>query len=369
MGKNRLQKEKLRIAFTGGGSAGHIIPGIAVYEKLAEERAATALWLSSKKRWERDLIEQSGIRTLPISSGKLRRYFSFANFVDVFRIIHGFFESLVLLKRIKPQLLFSKGGSVSLPPVIASSLLSIPVIIHDSDYDPGLATRLTAFSASLICIPCESSRSLYRTSLRDRLQVTGNPVRKVFFSADTQRGRDFFGNPVLPILLVIGGSLGAEEINALLESSLADLCKECFVFHITGEGKASGFSHPNYRQADYLHEQLPDAVAAADLVVSRAGAGVMWELGVLGKAMLLIPKGKSGSRGDQLLNARYFGDAAAAAAVSPEKVDTEAFIHAIIGLIREPGIRRKLGMNAQALCNADGAARIARLILGKTDAL
>lgn len=369
MGKNRLQKEKLRIALTGGGSAGHIIPGIAVYEKLAEGRETAALWLSSKKRWERDLIEKSGIKTLPISSGKLRRYFSLENFVDIFRIMHGFFESLVLLRRIKPQLLFSKGGFVSLPPVIASRLLRIPVIIHDSDYDPGLATRLTAFCASLICIPYEKSRSCYRNSCCSRLQVTGNPVRKAFFSADAQRGRDFLGNPVLPILLVIGGSLGAEQLNMLLESALEDLCKECFVFHIVGAGKAIGFSHPNYLQADYLHEQLPDVAAAADLVVSRSGAGVLWELGVLGKAMLLIPKGTLGSRGDQLRNARYFHDAGAAVMVSPEKIDTEALIHAIIGLIREPENRRKLSVTAQAVCNADGADRIARLILGKTDAL
>ena len=309
----------ISIAFTGGGTGGHIYPGLAVASELKNQTDCSfrLFWIGSCSGMDRSIVEEAGIEFFGVPSGKLRRNFSLNNITDFFRVAAGFFAARKILKKEKPCMLFSKGGFVSVAPCAAASSLGIPVFTHESDFSPGLATRInTRFvsrTGGRIFTAYEDTCRFLPEAVRDRVTVSGNPVRSVFKGADAAKGRAFLGvEEGQRILLVLGGSQGAQEINELVRAALPDLIKVYTVVHQTGPNlKWDIGSSERYKPFAYIREEMPDVMAAAELVMGRSGAGI-WEWAVSGKPMLLIPLSGSGTRGDQVENARYFENKGAA---------------------------------------------------------
>ena len=324
---------KTTFVFAGGGTGGHIYPGLAVADELralAKEHneAIAIIWLGNSGGMDRELVEKSGSvdAFYGIPSGKLRRNFSLKNFIDLFKIGAGLFTSLVRLMRIKPAVLFSKGGFVSVTPCIAAKLLGIPVYTHECDFTPGLATRINSRFASKILVSYEATKNYLPTAKRPLSLLTGNPVRPVFYAADAERGRRFlFGDsqPEKPVLLVMGGSLGAHQINMLVQENLDWLCGHFTLVHQTGRADEAmtRIQHEGYYPYAFIYKEMCDVIAAADVVLSRAGANSIWECAVLAKPMLLIPLCGSGTRGDQVDNAKFFVEQHAALMLLGKEAD------------------------------------------------
>lgn len=293
------------IVLTGGGTAGHVTPNIALIPAL-KEAGYQISYIGSYEGIERKLIEELGIPYYGIASGKLRRYFDVKNFTDPFRVLKGFGEAKSLLKKLKPDVVFSKGGFVTVPVVIAAKRCKIPAIIHESDMTPGLANKLCIPSAVKVC--CNFPETV--SSLpADKAVLTGTPIREELRSGDKEAGRQFCGfSADKPVLMVIGGSLGAAAVNQHVRSILPELLKDIQVIHLCGKGKLdeSLVGTPGYVQFEYIKKELADLFALADIVVSRAGANAICELFDLNKPNLLIPLSAKASRGDQILNARSF---------------------------------------------------------------
>ncbi|MES2744296.1 MAG: undecaprenyldiphospho-muramoylpentapeptide beta-N-acetylglucosaminyltransferase [Bdellovibrionota bacterium] len=290
-----------KIVLTGGGTAGHVMPHIAMIP--AYKKWGWQLTYIGSAGIEKALIEKEAIPYHTIATGKLRRYLSLQNFTDLFRIAKGFVQSFQLLRKIKPDLVFSKGGFVSVPVAYAAWLLRIPVVSHESDLTPGLANKLIApFCRFLFYAFPDTANHI---KVRDKAEA-GIPVRPTLFRGNKDRGLTLCGfERGTPVLLVMGGSLGAERINKALQESLRDLVDQWQVVHLTGKGKGIAFSHPRYKAFEYVNEGLEDIFAATDAVISRAGANSLFELKALRKPMLLIPL-DIGSRGDQIHNAESF---------------------------------------------------------------
>jgi UDP-N-acetylglucosamine--N-acetylmuramyl-(pentapeptide) pyrophosphoryl-undecaprenol N-acetylglucosamine transferase len=306
------------VAFTGGGSGGHIYPGLAVASRLQKLMPCRIFWIGSAGGMDRAVAGAGGLEFFGVPSGKLRRYFSLKNLSDMFKVAAGFFAARKILKREKPALLFSKGGFVSVPPCAAAFSLGIPVFAHESDLTPGLATRINTGFTEKIFIPYGKSADFFPKAVRGKLEVSGNPVRAEFAAADAAKGRAFLGLAEgEPVLLVLGGSQGSAEINALVKAGLPELTKQYTVVHQTGdrEGETAA-SSPRYRPYRYFREELPHVIAAADLIVCRGGAGTLWECAALKKPMIIIPLRGSGTRGDQVENARMFEEAGGAVCLS-----------------------------------------------------
>ena len=362
--------EKATIAFTGGGTGGHVYPGLAVAEALrARGFDGRISWIGSKKVSDRESVEAAGIEFFPVPSGKLRRELSLNNAGDAFRVMAGYAYSRRLLKSLKPALLFSKGGYVSVPPCAAAASLGIPYFTHESDITPGLATRLNARAAEMIVLSYEATRELLPRSARGRAHVAGNPVRAAIRNGDAARGRTLLGiGERLPILFFLGGSQGARQINELVLSALPRLTKSAFVLHQTGAASAGGIDafpseDPRYRSFEYIREDMPDMLSAADLVVGRAGAGTLWESSALGKAMLLVPLCGSGTRGDQVDNADFFVRSGAAVALVGAEATADRLVEEALGLLADRRRLDAMGAAANAVAGRDAAAEIAGLIL------
>ncbi len=293
------------IVLTGGGTAGHVVPNIALMP-LLKKAGYKIHYIGSEQGIEKKLISQyKEVSYHEISSGKLRRYFSVKNFTDPFRILAGFFQSLRLIKKIKPNVCFSKGGFVSVPVVLACALKKVPIVLHESDMSPGLANKICRPFCKVMCTTFPNAAKL----VGEKGLVTGSPVRPEITSGDSLRGMIMCGfERSRPILLIMGGSSGAEAINAAVDKILDKLTEKFQIIHIRGEknlrpeleGKAG------YRQFGYVTEDLNHLLAAADIILARAGANSIFEFAALGKPMLLIPLPLSASRGDQIKNANYF---------------------------------------------------------------
>lgn len=284
---------------TGGGSAGHVIPLTPVIDALLAAGHDVS-FIGSKSGLEADLLAGMPIAYHGISVGKLRRYPSVQNGLDVFRVIAGIVQAWGLLRDIRPDVVCSKGGYVSVPVVVAAWLLRIPVLAHESDLTPGLANRLAMKVASTVCV---SFAETTLSGFGGRVQHTGSPVRAELLRGNAAAGRAQLGVQSLPILVITGGSLGAAKLNALVEAALPRLVERYYVVHVTGVGKGNVFDHARYRQFEYVADGWGDLLAAADLVVTRAGATTLFELLALAKPNLLIPLPADQSRGDQLENA------------------------------------------------------------------
>ena len=281
---------------------------MAVIDDLRKKQGVDLLYIGSKNGIEKKLIEDMGVRYEGVSCGKLRRYFSWENFKDAFKLPIGFFEAKRVLREFSPNVIFSKGGFVSVPVVAAARWLKIPVILHESDLTPGLANKLCIKYASDICISFEDTRSHISKKYLNRVVVTGTPIREEIFQGDEVRGRAFTGlDQHRPVVLVMGGSQGAQQINDLIRGSLTELLKKFQIVHIVGKGNIDiGVHTKGYVQYEYLNEQMKDIYAMCEMVVSRGGANSLAEIAALKKRALIIPIGSEASRGEQYLNSKYF---------------------------------------------------------------
>lgn len=323
-----------KILLTGGGTAGHATPNIALLPTLKKD-GHEVIYIGTKSGIERELVEKTNTKYYPISAGKLRRYLSFKNATDVFRIIKGYFDALNIIKKEKPDLVFSKGGFVTVPVVYAAHSKNVPIIIHESDMTPGLANKLCLKKADRVCVSFEST---IKNIPGKECVLTGLPVRNELFNGNKDRALNFLGfDYTKPILLVIGGSLGAQAINIAVDESIDKLLEIFNVIHIRGKGKLNEElnSKYGYKQFEYVAEELSDLMTAADIVLSRAGANVIFELLALQKPMLLVPLPLESSRGDQILNADYFENNNFARILEQSSITGEKLVSALSLLLKE----------------------------------
>lgn len=311
---------KKKILLTGGGSAGHVTPNISIYESL-RDKGFDVHYIGRKDSIEEGLIRPLGIPYHSIQAGKLRRYFDWQNFTDVFRIIIGFFQSLFILFRVQPKVIFSKGGFVACPVVWAGWVLRIPIVIHESDITPGLANRLSLPFAKKVCLTFEESGKYIKAHQRI---FTGLPVRRVIREGKKGMGYQITGfSPDKAVLLIMGGSQGAQAINEVVRADLDKLLASFQICHLAGAGHLAEIDRPGYFQLEYAKEELPDLLAISDVILSRAGATSIFEFLSLRKPSLLIPLPKSASRGDQLLNAAIFEKAGFAEVLFQEDLNKD----------------------------------------------
>ena len=317
-----------KIVMTGGGTAGHVTPNIALFDSLQKD-GYEIHYIGSYEGIEKGLIENKKIPYYGISSGKFRRYRSWKNLTDPFRVLHGFFQARRLLGRIRPNVVFSKGGFVSVPVVMAAKTRHIPVIIHESDLTPGLANKLAMPSATKVC--CNFPETLPYLP-KEKAVLTGSPIRQELLHGNKQAAKDFCGfTGDLPILMVMGGSIGSVYINNAIRGCIDTLLTKYQIIHLCGKGNIdeSLKDKKGYAQFEYISENLPDLFAAADLVVARAGDNSICELLALHKPNILIPLSRNASRGDQILNANSFAKQGFSAVLEEEEVTSEKLMATI----------------------------------------
>ena len=316
------------ILLTGGGTAGHVTPNLALIPSL-KAAGYDIRYIGSYNGMERKLIENAGIPYDGISSGKLRRYFDLKNFTDPFRVLKGYAEALKLMKKYKPDVLFSKGGFVAVPVVLAAKHYHIPTIIHESDMTPGLANKLCIPSAKWVC--CNFPETLQYLP-EDKAVLTGSPIRRELLQGDRLTGLNFTGlSAAKPIIMVIGGSLGAVAVNNAVRALLPKLLQKYQVIHICGKGHLddSLIGRPGYVQYEYVNAPLRHLFAAADLIISRAGANSICEILALRKPNILIPLSAAASRGDQILNASSFAKQGFSTLLEEEQLTEHSLFQAI----------------------------------------
>jgi len=296
----------MKIVLTGGGTGGHVIPNIAIIDYLkVNYPKAELVYIGSKKGMEKGLIAEKNCKFYAVETGKLRRYFSWENFIDLIRIPAGLIQSLFIIKKFKPQVIFAKGGYVSFPVVIAGFILRIPIILHESDLVPGMANKLLSKFADKICISYKESLNYFKN--KDKIILTGNPVRIEITKGKKEVGYKLTHfNKEKPILLVMGGSSGAAFINGIIEKNKQELLKKYQIIHICGKGKEIEIKNKNYLSFQYVNEELKDLYAISDLIISRAGANSLAEIAILNKSAIIIPLSRKASRGDQIFNAESF---------------------------------------------------------------
>lgn len=319
------------IVLTGGGTAGHVTPNIALIPSL-KNAGYQISYIGSYDGIEKKLIEDLGITYYGISSGKLRRYFDIKNFTDPFRVLKGFGEAKKLLKKLKPDVVFSKGGFVSVPVVIAAKQCKIPAIIHESDMTPGLANKLCIPSAAKVCCNFPETVSCLPA---DKAVLTGTPIREELLTGNRLEALNFCGFTAnKPVIMVIGGSLGSVVVNDAVRRILPDLLNDFQVIHLCGKGKIdeSLADTRGYIQFEYIKKELPDLFALADVVISRAGANAICEISSLAKPNLLIPLSAKASRGDQILNARSFEKQGYSMVLEEEELTPEKLLSSILEL-------------------------------------
>ena len=317
-----------KIIMTGGGTAGHVTPNLALVP-LLKEKGYEIFYIGSYTGIEKKLVEDAGITYYGISSGKLRRYHDWKNFTDPFRVIKGFSEANQLMKHIKPDVVFSKGGFVSVPVVMAAARQHIPAIIHESDMTPGLANKLAIPFASKVC--CNFPETMQY--LPDGKAVhTGSPIRKELFSGNKEAGLEFTGfNTDKPVILIMGGSIGSRFINNAVWASLDTLLEKFQIVHLVGKGNINNdlVGRTGYQQYEFISEQLNDIFAMTDLMISRAGANSISEILALKIPNILIPLSAAASRGDQILNAESYKKQGFSTVLQEEELTGELLISSV----------------------------------------
>jgi UDP-N-acetylglucosamine--N-acetylmuramyl-(pentapeptide) pyrophosphoryl-undecaprenol N-acetylglucosamine transferase len=353
------------IVFTGGGTAGHVFPGLAIIGSLSGRWEGSIAWVGSSNGMEKDIVESEDIPFYGIRSGKLRRYFSFRNFSDIINIIAGFFMAFRLLSRLKPVALFSKGGYVSVPVVIAARILGIYTLTHESDYSPGLANRINSHFVHHILVSFEGTRNFFPPKVRNKVIVSGNPVREELSSGSRERARTRLQlSDSLPVLLVLGGSQGARQINQLIGDVNIRLYQRCYIIHQMGKLEYQPSGNDHYITFPFIGAELRDFFAVADIVVSRAGANTLWEIGKLGKPSVLIPLTGSATRGDQVKNAEQFAQEGAAIVLNNQDVTAENLYRTLEFLLDHPEERKQMGARAAQICARDANQIITNLLIG-----
>lgn len=320
-----------RIILTGGGTAGHVTPNMALVPTL-KERGYDIQYIGSYDGMEKKLIEDMGIPYHGIATGKLRRYFDLRNFSDPFRVIKGFNEAKKLMKELKPDVVFSKGGFVSVPVVLAASAKKIPCIIHESDMTPGLANKICIPSAARVC--CNFPETM-KYLPADKAVLTGSPIRAELLKGERTSGLAYAHlKEEKPVLLIIGGSLGSVAVNTAVRRILPRLLPSFQIIHICGKGNLdeSLIGTEGYVQYEYVDAPLKHLFAAADIVISRAGANSICELLALRKPNLLIPLSAAASRGDQILNANSFAKQGFSKVLEEEAITDDSLCEAVTEL-------------------------------------
>ncbi|MDF1618006.1 undecaprenyldiphospho-muramoylpentapeptide beta-N-acetylglucosaminyltransferase [Petrocella sp. FN5] len=326
-----------KIILTGGGTAGHVMPHLALLPYLRENDYHVD-YIGSKNGIEKKIIEKEGLPYYGIASGKLRRYFDLKNFTDLFKIFFGTLESIFLMRKLKPSMVFSKGGFVTVPVVIAAWLNKVPVVIHESDMTPGLANKIASKFAVKICTTFESTLSYIPAT---KSTHTGAPIRGELLIGNKQMGHAYTHlDHNKAILMVTGGSLGAQSINDCLRNSLLELTKTFHVVHLCGKGNIDhSYDHlEGYRQYEFVGKHMADIYAMADVVVSRAGSNTITELVALKKPHLLIPLPAAQSRGDQLLNADAFEALGYSMVLQQEHLTPKTLVKSIHYLYQHPNV-------------------------------
>lgn len=317
-----------KIVMTGGGTAGHVTPNLALVP-LLKDAGYEIFYIGSYTGIEKNMVEKAGITYYGISSGKLRRYHDWKNFTDPFRVIKGFSEANQLLKHIKPDVVFSKGGFVSVPVVMAAGRQHIPAIIHESDMTPGLANKLAIPFATKVC--CNFPETL--NYLPDGKAVhTGSPIRQELFSGNKEAGLSFCGFTAdKPVLLIMGGSIGSRFINNAVWESLDELLKSFQIVHLVGKGNVNNelVGKTGYQQYEFVSEQLNDIFAMTDIMISRAGANSISEILALKIPNILIPLSAAASRGDQILNAESYEKQGFSTVLQEETLTSELLLSSI----------------------------------------
>ncbi len=317
-----------KIVLTGGGTAGHVTPNIALFPSL-QAAGFEVHYIGSYDGIEKKLIEDMGIPYYGISSGKLRRYFDVKNFSDPFRVAKGFGEANRILKKIQPDVVFSKGGFVTVPVVLAAKKNKIPAIIHESDMTPGLANKLCIPSASKVCC---NFKETFELLPEGKAVLTGTPIRKELFEGSAAKAAEFCGlSADRPTILVIGGSSGSVVINNAIRENLDEILPDFQIIHLCGKGHLDDSlkNKRGYVQFEYVSKELRDLFALTDLVISRAGANAICELLALKKPNILIPLSKAASRGDQILNAKSFKKNGFSYVIEEEELSKASLLNAI----------------------------------------
>ncbi len=317
-----------KIVLTGGGTAGHVTPNIALLPAL-KEAGYEIYYIGSKDGIEKKLIADYDIPYYGVSSGKLRRYLDIKNLTDPSKVINGYFEARVTLRKLKPDIVFSKGGYVSVPIVAAAQRLRIPTIIHESDITPGLANKICMPLAKAVCCNFPETMKYIPKGMG---VLTGTPIRAELSKGSKDTGLSLCGfKEDMPVLMIIGGSQGSRAVNACVRESLDILLERFQVVHLCGKGNLDETLNdkPGYKQFEYIKDELKDIFAAADLVISRAGANAICEILSIRKPNLLIPLPTSGSRGDQLLNAQSFEAQGYSMVLREEDMTKDSLIEAV----------------------------------------
>lgn len=318
-----------KIVMTGGGTAGHVTPNIALMPALKEAEYEIE-YIGSVNGMEKGLIEAQNIPYYGISSGKLRRYFDWKNFSDPFRVLKGYFQAKKLMKQLKPDVVFSKGGFVSVPVVLAAKKKHIPAIIHESDITPGLANKIAIRGAKKVC--CNFPETV-KYLPADKAVLTGSPIRRELLKGDASKALALcnFPDHDKPVLLIIGGSLGSKIVNEAVRKILPELLNDFYVIHLCGKGNLDHQLEGllGYAQFEYANEELADMFALADIAISRAGANSICELLALHKPNILIPLSAAASRGDQVLNANSFKKQGFSYVIEEENLTESSLLEAV----------------------------------------
>ena len=346
-----------RIVLTGGGTAGHVTPHLALLPHLLA-KGYEVHYIGTEKGIEQRMMALPGVTYHTINSGKLRRYFSWQNFTDPFRVVQGAFQAIGHMRRLKPHVLFSKGGFVAVPVVIAAWLCRVPVVAHESDLTPGLANRISSkFARKVATTFPECAKALGKKGV-----YTGTPLRPELFAGSREQGLKLAGfDGKKPVLMMMGGSQGAQSVNKALREALPEILPMMDVLHLCGEGNedAALQDTPGYKQITFLSDDLPHALACADLVLSRAGANALCEFQALKKPMLLVPLPLSASRGDQILNAQSYEKRGLAHVLLQENLNARSLVDALHKLLDDaPTLTAALENQPKA----DGTDKVLALI-------
>lgn len=365
-----VKQRAIRIVIAGGGTGGHVLPALSVIEELKRrEIAADYLWIGSAGSVEQSAAERHGIRFVAVATGKLRRYRDARNFADILRVPIGIAQAFRVLRAYEPDMIFSTGGFVSVPSVIAGARLA-PILTHEQTTTIGLATKINAFFADVLALSYDRTRS--SAPRRRKVVVTGNPVRLSLLSGDASRAFARYGfDPALPLLYVTGGARGASPINHRIEEIVPDLLEHCQILHQTGPATANDDAERlrllragwperqqrRYQIVEFVREELADVYAAASLVLARAGAGTIAELPLVGKPALFIPLPKT-SGNEQEENARMLAEAGAAVVLPQSEATPDRLRVELLSLLSQPARLAAMADSARAISRPDAAGRL-----------
>lgn len=355
----------MRIVLTGGGTSGHVTPHLALIEAL-EVLGWHIDYIGSETGIERQMIEREGLPYHPISTGKLHRYWTWKNIFSPFKVLLGVGQAFYYLYQLKPNIVFSKGGFVAFPVVLSAWLLRIPVVAHESDLTPGLANRLSFPFISKLCIAFEGTKVAFRNT--KKIIVTGTPIRASLFQGERAKALAYCGfDGKKPVLLVVGGSLGAALINRVVREILPQLTQCFHVIHLCGKGKLENAlkAQPDYFQVEYAHAEMADLLAASDLVVSRAGANSVYELLALAKPHLFIPLSKRASRGDQIENAAYFEQKGVSTVLEEQDLTGESLLRSIELIYEQSPLLKEKLKALQIITGTDRVMEVLRSAVGQ----